>query len=66
MKKNFFTNQKIITFYSQMEKHKIFQNKDFLQNTILKDTFFFRVGKNFQKKISKKHNICDNFLKFWK
>ena len=37
MKETFFTKQKIITFYSKMEKHKIFQkNKDFLPNTILK------------------------------
>ena len=37
MKENFFTKQKTITFYSKMEKHKIFQkNKDFLPNTILK------------------------------
>ena len=28
------------------------------------DTFFW-VGKNFQNKISKKQDICDNFLNFW-
>ena len=52
MKKNFFTKRKIITFYSKMEKHKIFKkikifyrtlsfrkNKDFLPNIILKDKY---------------------------
>ena len=52
MKKKFFTKRKIITFYSEMEKHKIFEkikicyrtlsfrkNKDFLPNIILKDKY---------------------------
>ena len=32
---------------------------------VFMDTFFW-VGKNFQNRISKKHNIYDNFLTFFK
>ena len=36
LKNNFFTRRKIITFYSRMEKHKIFEKKkDFLPYLVI-------------------------------
>ena len=36
LKNNFFTRRKIITFYSRMEKHKIFEKKkDFLPYVVI-------------------------------
>ena len=42
MKKNFFTKRKIITFYSKMEKHKIFEKiKIFYQTLSVSEDLYF-------------------------
>ena len=48
MKKNFFTERKIITFYYKMEKHKIFEKINIFYHTLpLRESAVNYVDKEF-------------------